>query len=115
MSRQLDAPAGRRTRTAIRQQAKFRCCRTSQVPSIATCTRSHMNFQVYDLKQQRRRATTVVTLSIGANVRLMDLTHYDAYRLGRQHATTAVSPRSHRSVSPSRAQAFGTSPLTSLD
>ena len=52
-----------------------------------------MNFQQYDLGQQKRGATAVVTLQgNAANVRLMDSSSLSAYKNGRRHNYTEVYP-----------------------
>jgi hypothetical protein len=42
-------------------------------------------FRQYDLGTLKRRSTVVVTLSTGANVRLMDRSNLNAYKNGRRH------------------------------
>lgn len=42
-------------------------------------------FQKFDLGTVQRGATVVVTLSTGANVRLMDSTNLRAYQNGQKH------------------------------
>lgn len=44
-----------------------------------------MNFLKYDLGRVEKGYTVVVTLSTGANVRLMDSTNFSNYRQGRRH------------------------------
>jgi len=44
-----------------------------------------MNFTHYDLGQQSRGTTVEVTLTNGANVRLMDSSNFSSYRAGRSH------------------------------
>lgn len=45
-----------------------------------------VNFRQYDLGQQKRGATAIVTLKgNAANVRLMDSSNFNAYRNGRKH------------------------------
>lgn len=44
-----------------------------------------MNFTKYDLGRLDEGATVVVTLSTGANVRLMDSSNFNSYRSGRRH------------------------------
>jgi hypothetical protein len=47
--------------------------------------RSTVRYQKYDLGRLEKGATVVVTLSTGANVRLMTLTDLNNYRNGRRH------------------------------
>lgn len=44
-----------------------------------------MNFLKYDLGRVEKGSTVVVTLSTGANVRLVDSTNFSSYRQGRRH------------------------------
>ena len=46
---------------------------------------SAINFTKYDLGHLKRGSTVVVTLSSGANVRLMDWSNFNSYTQGRQH------------------------------
>jgi hypothetical protein len=46
---------------------------------------SGIQFTKYDLGQLKKGSTVVVTLTSGANVRLMDYSNLQAYRNGRQH------------------------------
>lgn len=43
------------------------------------------NFVKYDLGRIEKGSTVIVTLSTGANVRLMDSSNFNSYRNGRQH------------------------------
>ncbi|WP_211248994.1 DUF1883 domain-containing protein [Paraoerskovia marina] len=43
------------------------------------------NFMKYDLGRIEKGSTVVVTLSTGANVRLMDSSNFTSYRNGREH------------------------------
>lgn len=75
-----------------------------------------MNFLKYDLGRVEKGSMVVVTLSSGANVRLMDSTNFNNYRQGRRHhyygGLAKVSPS--RIVVPSTGRWYVTVDLAGL-
>jgi hypothetical protein len=73
-------------------------------------------FMEYNLGSLQRGSTVVVTLSTGANVRLMDGTNLQAYKSGRQHRAIGglVTRSPHRIVVPRNGHWYVTVDLAGL-
>ncbi len=92
--------------------AVIEACSEQHQPERSIC----VNFLKYDLGRVDKGSTVVVTLSTGANVRLMDSTNFSNYRQGRPHrfygGLAKVSPS--RIVVPSTGHWYVTVDLVGL-